>query len=46
MLEEIGLSVPQVNYILKEMKLKGFDVDTSATTVEEAADSIMRALGL
>ena len=45
-LEEIGLSVPQVTYILKEMKQKGFNVDITATTVEEAADSIMRALGL
>ncbi|MBO4375643.1 MAG: energy-coupling factor transporter ATPase [Lachnospiraceae bacterium] len=45
-LEEIGLSVPQVTGVLREMRQKGFDVDISATTIEEAADSIMRALGL
>ncbi|MBR5376303.1 MAG: energy-coupling factor transporter ATPase [Lachnospiraceae bacterium] len=45
-LEEIGLSIPQVTYVLRELKLKGFDVDISATTVQEAADSIVRALGL
>ena len=45
-LEEVGLSVPQVTNILREMRQKGFDVDISATTVAEAADSIVRALGL
>ncbi len=46
LLEEVGLSVPQVSAVLREMKQKGFNVDVSATTVEEAADSIMRVLGL
>lgn len=46
LLEEVGLSVPQVSAVLREMKQKGFNVDVSATTVAEAADSIMRVLGL
>ena len=45
-LEEVGLSVPQVTAVLREMRQKGFDVDISATTVAEAADSIMKVLGL
>ena len=45
-LEDVGLSVPQVTAVLREMRQKGFDVDISATTVAEAADSIMKVLGL
>ncbi len=45
-LEEIGLSVPQVTYIMHDLKKKGFNVDTDATTVEEARESIMRAIML
>ena len=43
-LEEIGLAAPQVTYIMHELKLRGFDVDVDATTVEEAAESIAAAL--
>lgn len=39
-LEEIGLAAPQVTYLMQELKEKGADVDTDATTVEEAADAI------
>lgn len=39
-LEEIGLAVPQVTYIMHELKNAGMQVDTSATTIEEAADEI------
>lgn len=39
-LEEIGLAAPQVTYLMQELKAKGADVDTDATTVEEAADAI------
>ncbi len=45
-LEEIGLSVPQVTYILRDLKQRGFNVDTDATTVEEAAESILKAVKL
>lgn len=43
-LEAVGLAAPQVTYIMHELKEKGLNVDTKATTVEEAADEIMKAL--
>ncbi len=43
-LEKVGLAAPQVTYIMHDLKEKGFDVDTEITTVEEAADEIMRVL--
>lgn len=43
-LEEIGLAAPQVTYMMQELKAKGADVDTDATTIEEAADAIERWL--
>lgn len=43
-LEKIGLSAPQVTYIMHDLKERGFDVDVDTTTVEEAADNIMHAL--
>lgn len=44
-LEEVGLAAPQVTYIMHELKCHGLNVDVTATTVEEAADEIMGALG-
>lgn len=44
-LEEIGLAAPQITYIVHALKEQGFSVDTSATTVEEARQTIMAALG-
>ena len=43
-LEKIGLGAPQITYIMHELKERGMDVDTTATTVEEAKASILRAL--
>lgn len=43
-LEEVGLAAPQVTYILHKLKDNGFDVDTRATTVLEARDTILDAL--
>ncbi len=43
-LEEVGLAAPQVTYVLHELKKRGLDVDISATTVREAADTITKAL--
>lgn len=43
-LEEVGLAAPQVTYVLHELKRRGLDVDISATTVEEAADTVVKAL--
>lgn len=44
-LEEVGLAAPQVTYILHELRERGFDVDTDATTTEEAARTVLKALG-
>ena len=41
-LEQIGLAAPQVTYIMHDLKERGLNVRTDATTVEEAADEIMR----
>ncbi len=43
-LEEVGLAAPQVTYILHELKKRGLDVDINATTIEEAADTVEKAL--
>ena len=43
-LETMGLSAPQITYIMHELKNRGMQVDTSVTTVEEARDEILRAL--
>ena len=37
-LEEIGLAAPQTTYLMQELKKQGADVNTDATTEEEAAD--------
>ncbi len=43
-LEEVGLAAPQVTYIMHDLKQRGLDVNFQATSIEEAADSIMNAL--
>jgi len=43
-LEKIGLAAPEVTYIMNDLKKAGFPVDTDAITVEEARDSILKAL--
>lgn len=43
-LEKMGLAAPQVTYIMHDLKESGLDVRTDVTTVEEAADEIMRVL--
>lgn len=40
-LEGIGLAAPQVTYVMQELKSRGMDVDVHATTVKEAAASIL-----
>lgn len=44
-LETMGLAAPQMTYIMHALKERGMDVDVTATTVEEARDSILKALG-
>lgn len=45
-LEQVGLAAPQVTYIMHGLKEKGIDVRTDATTIEEAAEEIMKAIGV
>lgn len=45
-LEEIGLAAPAVTYVMQELKSAGFDVDTEATTLEEAKRDILKCFGL
>ncbi len=43
-LEKIGLSAPQVTYIMNGLSERGINVNTGVTTISEAADEIMAAL--
>ena len=43
-LEKIGLAAPQVTYLMHDLKAEGWKVDNNATTVEEAAAEILKAL--
>lgn len=43
-LEQVGLSAPQVTYVMHALQEKGLDVNTDAITIEEAASDIIRAL--
>lgn len=43
-LEKVGLAAPQVTYVMHDLKERGFDVSPDATTIEEAADEIVRFL--
>ena len=43
-LEEIGLAAPQVTYVMHQLEANGLDVDENATTIAEAAASILHAL--
>ena len=44
-LEKMGLSAPQVTYLMYALRDKGFDIDTTAITVSEAKEAILKALG-
>ncbi|MBQ9928350.1 MAG: energy-coupling factor transporter ATPase [Lachnospiraceae bacterium] len=44
-LEKVGLAAPQITYIMQELKAKGLNVDTDITTLEEAKEAILKALG-
>ena len=45
-LEEINLAAPEVTYIVRDLAKRGLRVDTTVTTLEEARDTILRALSL
>ena len=42
-LEKVGLAAPQVTYVMHDLKERGVDVSPDATTIEEAADEIMKS---
>ena len=44
-LETIGLSAPQITYIMHDLYDAGLAVDTQAITIEEAKESILNVLG-
>ena len=44
-LEKIGLAAPQITYIMHALAEHGLAVNTEASTVSEAKDSILKALG-
>ncbi|NLK94690.1 MAG: energy-coupling factor transporter ATPase [Clostridiales bacterium] len=41
-LEAIGLGVPQVTYLMKALKAKGFNVNDDAFTVEQAKEELLK----
>lgn len=43
-LEAVGLAVPQVTYVMQALKAKGWDIDSSVTTIAEAKRAILDAL--
>ena len=43
-LEEIGLAAPQLTYILNDLKKNGFDVNTDAITMQDAVETVKKAL--
>ena len=42
-LERMGLSAPQITYVMQAMKELGLDVDTDVSTVEEAKEEILKS---
>ncbi len=44
-LEEIGLSAPEVFYLMRGLRERGFDVDPAVTTIDEAVYEITRVIG-
>lgn len=44
LLEQVGLAVPQVTYLMKNLKEKGFNVKDNIYTIEEAKEELMRVL--
>ena len=43
-LEQVGLSAPQITYIMQALREKGLSVDTDITSVKEAKEAILKAL--
>ncbi|OFI06861.1 energy-coupling factor transporter ATP-binding protein EcfA2 [Clostridium acetireducens DSM 10703] len=45
-LEKVGLAVPQVTYLAKELKKHGFNISEDIFTVEQAKKEILKALNI
>ncbi len=43
-LEKMGLAVPQVTYLMRELKNKGFDVSNKVYTIEQAKKELLKVL--
>jgi energy-coupling factor transport system ATP-binding protein len=43
-LEKVGLAVPQVTYLIRELRKKGFDISEDIFTVEKATQELLRIL--
>jgi len=43
-LESVGLAVPQVTYLVKSLREKGFDISENIFTVEQAKNEILKIL--
>lgn len=41
-LEQIGLGVPQVTYLMRELNKRGFDISCNAYTVEQAKEELLK----
>ena len=41
-LESVGLAVPQVTYLMKSLREKGFDISEDIFTVEQAKKEILK----
>ena len=44
-LESVGLAAPRVTYVMDALRGDGWDIDPSVTTILQARDEILRALG-
>jgi len=44
-LEKMGLAAPQMSYIVRALREKGFPIDSNVTTVSEAKTEIIKVLG-
>ena len=43
-LEKVGLAVPQVTYLVRDLRQKGFNISEDIFTIEEAQEQILQIL--
>jgi len=43
-LESIGLAAPQIAYLMRELRQKGFDIEENVFTVEQAKEVLVKLL--